>query len=555
MKLQAIPPKLRFVDNNGIALAGGKVYTYDGGTTTPKATYTDYDGATPNANPVILDSRGEAGIWLSEGLYKFVVKDSADSTIYTVDDLSNDPVSSTTDFAASTGAALVGRIDSATGAVSETVQTVLRRSVHISSFNPPTDETSDALTALTNFYNSANSRPGVPHYLDNRTYCISGPLPETNVSNVKIYGVGCHRHDIPPAITGTRIKAIGTVGSWAGKVMRKVEPIAGVSAQHLSNHVEAGICYDANDIAEKAFSAKSCFKSEFDIGAVEAIVQAATFGVVDAGGGESFDMQLCKVTLTLNQAMTTAADHYGAVFEGNTTANFSLNNVYVNGFHMNVPLLFCEGTDNNDWWVRPYGAGTATESWSMVGGATDAESTRNERINLLTGNLPLHVYGTAYSTFPARDIYIYVLDKGNGTPDPVVETGGSCYWQNNASSPIGDTPPVSFTPTITAGSGTFANATASGIKLTRGKKVDIWATITVTDATGASVSMDMSLGDTVNSSISGVAHGVRANAAGVSLIGRCGASDTKVVLVKSSDGTFPAVTGAIFDVHVSFIKA
>jgi len=116
MKLQAIPPKLRFVDNNGIALAGGKVYTYDGGTTTPKATYADADGGTPNANPVILDSRGEAGIWLSDGMYKFVVKDSADSTIYTVDDISNEASPTITSLAASDGASKIGFIQFGTGA-------------------------------------------------------------------------------------------------------------------------------------------------------------------------------------------------------------------------------------------------------------------------------------------------------------------------------------------------------------------------------------------------------------------------------------------------------
>lgn len=90
MKFQAIPPRLRFVDNNGNALAGGKVYTYTAGTTTPLATYTDSTGATANANPVILDSRGEADIWLSDDrYYKFVVKTSADVEIDTTDNISN----------------------------------------------------------------------------------------------------------------------------------------------------------------------------------------------------------------------------------------------------------------------------------------------------------------------------------------------------------------------------------------------------------------------------------------------------------------------------------
>jgi len=44
--------------NAGVPLSGGKINTYAAGTTTPIATYTDNTGATPNANPIILDSTG-----------------------------------------------------------------------------------------------------------------------------------------------------------------------------------------------------------------------------------------------------------------------------------------------------------------------------------------------------------------------------------------------------------------------------------------------------------------------------------------------------------------
>ena len=78
-------------DSNGDPLSGGKLYTYAAGSTTNQATYTDSDGGTAHANPIILDSRGEPSspIWLTEGLaYKFVLKDSGDVTIRTVDNIS-----------------------------------------------------------------------------------------------------------------------------------------------------------------------------------------------------------------------------------------------------------------------------------------------------------------------------------------------------------------------------------------------------------------------------------------------------------------------------------
>ena len=80
-------PKQQFLDANGNPLSGGKVYTYAAGTTTPLATYTDQGGSTPNTNPVILDSRGEAAIWLGTAAYKFKLTTSAEAEIWTVDSI------------------------------------------------------------------------------------------------------------------------------------------------------------------------------------------------------------------------------------------------------------------------------------------------------------------------------------------------------------------------------------------------------------------------------------------------------------------------------------
>lgn len=81
-------PKTQFLDAAGVPLAGGKLYTYVAGTTTPQATYTDSTGSTPNSNPVVLDSRGEANVWLGEATYKFKLTDANDVEIWTVDYIS-----------------------------------------------------------------------------------------------------------------------------------------------------------------------------------------------------------------------------------------------------------------------------------------------------------------------------------------------------------------------------------------------------------------------------------------------------------------------------------
>jgi hypothetical protein len=80
--------KAQFFDVNGInPLSGGQVQTYQAGTTTPQATFTDATGSTPNANPVILDSSGRANIWLSTASYKFVVMDASSNVLYTEDNV------------------------------------------------------------------------------------------------------------------------------------------------------------------------------------------------------------------------------------------------------------------------------------------------------------------------------------------------------------------------------------------------------------------------------------------------------------------------------------
>ena len=93
-----VPPiKLQFFDDNGTPLNGGYLYTYYAGTSTNKATYTDATGATPNANPVVLDSAGRASVYLAAGAYKFVLKDSDGNTIWTEDNVADSSVTTEVD--------------------------------------------------------------------------------------------------------------------------------------------------------------------------------------------------------------------------------------------------------------------------------------------------------------------------------------------------------------------------------------------------------------------------------------------------------------------------
>jgi hypothetical protein len=83
----------QFFDNSGVPLAGGKLYTYAAGTTTPQATYSSISGVTANANPIVLDSAGRVSgssqVWLTDGTaYKFALKTSADVQLWSADNVS-----------------------------------------------------------------------------------------------------------------------------------------------------------------------------------------------------------------------------------------------------------------------------------------------------------------------------------------------------------------------------------------------------------------------------------------------------------------------------------
>lgn len=81
----------QFFDGAGNPLAGGKIFTYTAGTTTPEATYTSVSGGTAHTNPIVLNSEGRvvSEIWLTESVsYKFILTNSANVQIGTYDDIS-----------------------------------------------------------------------------------------------------------------------------------------------------------------------------------------------------------------------------------------------------------------------------------------------------------------------------------------------------------------------------------------------------------------------------------------------------------------------------------
>jgi hypothetical protein len=76
--------------SDGTLASGYKIYTYIADSDIAATTYTTEDGDVAQANPIILNSRGELDnpIWLSDGVkYKFIFTNNSDVVIKTIDNV------------------------------------------------------------------------------------------------------------------------------------------------------------------------------------------------------------------------------------------------------------------------------------------------------------------------------------------------------------------------------------------------------------------------------------------------------------------------------------
>lgn len=139
-------------DIAGAILPGSKLYFYTTGTSTPLATYSDQGLTTPNANPVVAGADGRFGaIWLQATSYKIVLKTAADATLVTRDPVRGDiDTGLTVALAASGGSALIGFLQSGTGAAARTAQAKMRETVSVLDFGAVGDGATDDYTAITN---------------------------------------------------------------------------------------------------------------------------------------------------------------------------------------------------------------------------------------------------------------------------------------------------------------------------------------------------------------------------------------------------------------------
>jgi hypothetical protein len=264
-------PKLQFFDANGNPLVGGKLYSYAAGTTTPLATYTGNTTTTANTNPVILNSRGEAGVWLSSSYYKLKLTDSNDVEIWTVDnvggfatmaDLTAAIAALTASLASSSGSSMIGFIQAGTSAVATTAQTKMRETISVKDFGAVGDDAADDTTKIQAAINYANTIGG-DVYFPPGVYRITNGLTINNSGDVSarikasLYG-DSSASVLIRGMAGTYDMLTITGGTGAGAESHQV-----IRGLFFVKEDYVGFCIGGDNLAFLSLEDVCCYNGEY----------------------------------------------------------------------------------------------------------------------------------------------------------------------------------------------------------------------------------------------------------------------------------------------------
>lgn len=411
----------------------------------------------------------------------------------------------------------------------------------IRDFGAVGDGVTDDTAALTAFFNHANANPGVYHLLDAVTYAISSPLPPITVSSTRILGAGATIHDVGPLFTGTVIKWVGAPST---DTIIRIESTPGPSSQRVSDVQFSGIGLDCNSGAiDYGIVLSSVWDSDIDVAIANAGFTGFACNVVAPLGVDAV-VQRNRIRLLSRQIEAPNAFCFTA--GGNATSNFSKNEVWIDCVHSNLQAIYLSNSDNNDWYFSrtfKVPSGTAAESISCLGGPNLNERVRAERFWHLSSNLPLRAYGTDSYPAPASSINIYNLDVENGTPNPIVGVGATVFWKKDVTA-LDDTPWQTYTPTVSAASGTLGTHTAEGWYIRRGNRVEIKIQIAIATNSTAAGSLNVSIPITAVGFIGSMLCGREriTNKAVTAFVDGGGATAANIVFY---DGTYPGGNGYV----------
>lgn len=408
-----------FATSLGTPAAGYKVYAYVAGTTTPKDTYTDSTGATPNAHPVVLDSRGEAAIYWT-GTYDVVLKDAAGATIWGPERIV-EPASSAAlttfeaDLAstsdAAKGDALVGVKRTATGAVGSTLHAQYEATgLNVrSDFGAVADDTTDALAAFQACYSACVSA-GLPMLIPGGTYKLTGSWTISH-SNVRVIPLGLVTLHFTNAGRGLIIDGGAVSGNVYNAIIGGDIPIRvkgnatttdGVfvrSVHHSVINIDVKDCVTACRVN---FAVCTTFRIECSVNTGAFVLTPTTGMILDQRGAGEY-VAACEIYPIIegvsgngiNGVSASFTNIIGGTLEGNATgltwgANCYLNGVHNTDFEANTVDDIEDAGNNNSYYNVRSGSAAANvvlsgNGASFYGGYLRKSATTGSTLTSYTG--------------------------------------------------------------------------------------------------------------------------------------------------------------------------
>lgn len=301
-----------FFTQQGVVLAGGLIYTYLAGTTTPQATWTTSAQSVQNSNPIVLNSAGlpPQEVWLQQGTsYKFVIQDAQGNTLQTLDNISgiNDISISPVEWIASnlTPTFIDGTHFSVPGNQTNTFQLGRRIQANVSAgtiYGSITNAAFSSVTTVTVVWDTGQldsgltavsyalmsaTHPSIPNALVNvQVFPTAGtfsytPDPSTVVAHVIIVGGGGGSAGVP-STGGAQVSAAGGGGggACAQSYLTGAQSLVGTSIV-----VGAGGTAGASGLNNGGNGGQSSFGAITAAGGSGAVATAAGSAPFIAGGG------------------------------------------------------------------------------------------------------------------------------------------------------------------------------------------------------------------------------------------------------------------------------
>lgn len=570
------PPFPTFRDIDGSPLNAGYVYIGSPHTnpeTNPIAVYWDSDSAVPAAQPIrtingFLSRNGCVTNLFTAEDFSITVRDKKGVIVFTAP--TNEQNSALITYATAAAArvtadladtsdvtkgdALIGVKYPFSGGIARTQHQKNQDFVSIRDFGAVGDGVTDDTIAMTAFFNSAISHPGIEHRLEAKTYGIRAPLPPITVSNTKIIGEGSEIHDVGPTlISGTVLRWIGVAGHTGTFVEIRSE--SGGNLQRTANITFSGIGVDCSSGGiHYGVQLMSIRDSDINV----SIANAGRIGLnvmVVPVLGESKDTQRNRIRLKARQLE--APNAFCLVASGDAISNTSMNDFWVDAQHKDVQALYLVNVDNNDWhFVRCHcvDGGAIGESIALLGGPSSWECARAERFHYISANLPVHVYGiNGPQRYPRPSVnsQIFCLDTENGTPGPIVDAGSSIHWRKDQSGLDNDAW-IAYTPVLGAQSGTLTSASAQGSYRRRGNIVEMKVQLSISANGSAGGYLTMTAPISQIGAFGACFAGSERSATGRAVHGWLDGGGSSLIVLRFFDGSYPGGTGYVINMSGAY---